>query len=217
MGKDFELVGETKIMELFRLETEPFGTNAYIVVSKSNRESMLIDAPGNADLIKKKLRGTELQGILITHGHMDHLMALEELYNDLGVPLAAHADDAGKLPVEPDRLLQDGDTVNCGEIKLEILYLPGHTRGSICFRAENYLLSGDAIFPGGPGKTATPGDFKQALSSIQEKLLPLPDDTVILPGHGDSTTIGRERKLIETFLDRGYDENLCGDVTWENA
>lgn len=214
MGKNFELIRETEMMELFRLETEPFGTNAYVVVSKNNRESVLVDAPGNADLIKQKLNETKLQGILITHGHMDHLMALEELYGDLGAPLAAHADDAGTLPVKPDRLLQDGDTIECGDIKLEVLYLPGHTSGSICFRAENYLLSGDAIFPGGPGKTATPDDFRQALESIREKLLPLPDDTVILPGHGDSTTIGRERKLIEAFLKDGYDDNLCGDVTW---
>lgn len=217
MSKDFELVAETEIMELFRLETEPFGTNAYVVVSKNNRESMLIDAPGNADLIKGKLSDTELQGILITHGHMDHLMALGELYSALGAPLSAHADDAGTLPVKPDRLLEDGNTLDCGEVKLEVLYLPGHTGGSVCFRAENYLLSGDAIFPGGPGKTATPDDFKQALASIEEKLLPLPDDTVILPGHGDSTTIGREKRLIKAFLDHGYDENLCGDVTWENA
>ena len=217
MAKDFELIAETEAMELFRLETEPFGTNAYVVISKENRESVLVDTPGNADLIRKKLKGTQLQGILITHGHMDHLMALEELHNDLGAPLAAHADDAGTLPAKPDRLLQDGDTIKCGDVTLEVLYLPGHTGGSICFRAENYLLSGDAIFPGGPGKTATPDDFRQALSSIQQKLLPLPDDTVILPGHGDSTTIGRERKLIEAFLKSGYDDNLCGDVTWENA
>jgi len=214
MGKDFEVIAETEKMELFRLESEPFGTNAYVVVSKGNRESVLIDAPGDADLIKKKLKGTSVQGILITHGHMDHLMALEELYSELDAPLAAHADDAGTLPVKPDRLLQDGNIVECGDVTLEVLYLPGHTSGSICFRAENYLLSGDAIFPGGPGKTATPDDFRQALASIQEKLLPLPDDTVILPGHGDSTTIGRERKLIEAFLKSGYDDNLCGDVTW---
>ncbi len=214
MGKDFELIAENEKMELFRLETEPFGTNAYVVISKGNRESVLIDAPGDADLIKKKLKGTSVQGILITHGHMDHLMALEELYSDLGAPLAAHVDEAGALPVKPDRLLQDGDTVDCGEVKLEVLYLPGHTVGSICFRAGNYLLSGDAIFPGGPGKTASPDDFKQALSSIQEKLLPLPDETVILPGHGGSTTIGRERRLIEAFLKKRLDDNLCGDVTW---
>lgn len=214
MGKDFELVAETEAMELFRLETDPFGTNAFVVISKNSRESVLVDAPGNADLIKKKLKDTKPQGILITHGHMDHLMALEELYGDLNAPLAAHADDAGTLPVKPDRLLQDGDTVECGDVKLEVLYLPGHTSGSICFRVDHYLLSGDVIFPGGPGKTATPDDFRQALTSIQEKLLPLPDDTVILPGHGDSTTIGRERRLIEAFLEKGYDENLCGDVTW---
>ncbi len=217
MGKDFELIKETEMMELFRLETEPFGTNTYVIISKNNRESVLVDTPGNADLIKNKLQGTKLQGILITHNHMDHLMALEELYSDLDAPLAAHADDAGSLPVKPDRHLQDGDTVTVGDVKLEVIHLPGHTGGSISFKADSYLLSGDAIFPGGPGKTATPDEFRQALASIREKLLPLPDDTVILPGHGGSTTIGRERKLIEAFIKDGYDENLCGDVTWADA
>ncbi len=214
MVKGFKLVGEDDKMELFKLETAPFGTNAYIVFCRESGDSVLIDAPGDAALIKEKLRGSKVQGILMTHGHMDHIMALEELHAALGAPLAAHENDAAGLPVEVYRLLRDGDIIECGKLKLETMHVPGHTAGSLAFKVGEYLLSGDTLFPGGPGKTSTPLDFREILASINEKLLALPDETVVLPGHGDTTTIGRERRLIEAFLSGDYDNNLCGDVTW---
>ncbi len=214
MNNNFELVGQDDKMEIYRLETEPFGTNTYIVFCSESTDSLLIDAPGNADVIKEKLKHTNLQSILMTHGHMDHVMALEELSSSLDAPLAAHEDDAGMLPVKVNQLLRDGDTIECGRVCLNVIHVPGHTAGSLCFKAGNYLFAGDTLFPGGPGKTAAPQDFKQIISSIKEKLLSLPDETVVLPGHGDSTTIGSERPLIEDFMDRGYDDNICGDVTW---
>ncbi len=214
MGKEIELIVQDDKMELFRLETEPFGTNAYIVMCRKSGDSVLIDAPGNADLIREKLEDSNVQGILMTHSHMDHVMVLEELKSKLNAPLAAHEKDAGMLPVNAYRLLRDGDIIECGRLRLETIHVPGHTPGSLCFKVEHYLLAGDTIFPGGPGKTATPQDFKQIMTSIEEKLLTLPDETVVLPGHGNSTTIGTERTLIEDFLSQGYDDELCGDVTW---
>lgn len=215
MGKNFELVGQDDRMELFRLETAPFGTNAYIIYCRESGDSVLIDAPGDADLIREKLEGSKVQGILLTHGHVDHVMALEELHSELGAPLAVHEKDAGALPVEAYRLLRDGDIIECGKVRLETFHVPGHTPGSLSFKVGDYLVSGDTMFPGGPGKTGTPQDFKQILTSIREKMLTLPDRTIVLPGHGDSTTIGSERALIKGFLARGYDDNLCGDVTWQ--
>ena len=215
MNNNFELVGQDNKMELYRLESEPFGTNTYIVFCSESRDSVLIDAPGNAELIREKLKGSNLQVILMTHSHMDHVMALEELSSSLDAPLAAHEDDAGTLPVKVNQLLTDGDTIDCGRVRLEVIHVPGHTAGSLCFKAGNYLIAGDTMFPGGPGKTATPHDFKQILSSIEDKLLTLPDETIVLPGHGASTTIGSERALIKDFMARGYDENTCGDVTWQ--
>ncbi len=217
MKSELELVGQDEQMQLFRLETEPFATNAYIIICRASGESILVDAPGDTEIITEKLKNTTVKYILLTHGDEDHIMALEELYEALGAPLAVHAGDAGMIPMVPDCLLRDGNTIECGKLNLEVIHAPGHTPGSLCYRLGNYLISGDVIFPGGPGKTETPLDFKQLLSSIMDQLLPLPDETVILPGHGNSTTIGRERKLIEAFFLSDIGDDLCGDVTWENS
>jgi len=217
MDKKVELIGQDNQMELFRLETEPFGTNTYIVLCRDSGEGVLIDTPGNPEIIKEKLKNTRVKYILMTHGHMDHIMALKELYAALDAPLAVHEGDAGKLPVKADTLLKDGNTIECGKLKLEVIHTPGHTPGSLCFRVGKYLLSGDTIFPGGPGKTGTPRDFQQIFASIKENILTLPDETVILAGHGDATTLEKERKLIEAFSSRVHSDDLCGDVTWEKS
>lgn len=215
MGKIFEKVYDNADLELLRLETDPFGTNAYILTCKQSGENVLIDAPGNADLIENRLKGKVLLYIVITHGHMDHIMALEELYGKLQAPVAAHEDDAGGLPVKPKLLLKDGDVIECGELKIKVLHTPGHTPGSLCLYVGSILISGDTLFPGGPGKTGSPDSFALAIDSIKRKILTLPDETVIIPGHGASTTVGKERPAIEAFLNRGYDKTLCGDVTWQ--
>jgi len=207
-------VGEVNDLEIHRLETEPFGTNSYILLCPPAGEAILIDAPGNADLILDRLSGYNVKMIVITHGHVDHIMALEEIKNSLQAPLAAHKEDSSSLPFKPEIYLKDGDQITCGEHQITIMHTPGHTAGSICLLAGKYLLAGDTIFPGGPGKTATPADFKTIYRTIQEKILPLPDDTVILSGHGEPTKLGTERKLIAAFSARAADDQLCGDVTW---
>lgn len=212
---NLELINSTNDAEIYRLETEPFGTNAYIVSCCESSKAVLIDAPGSVDLIIDKFKATEVQFILMTHGHGDHTMALAELYEKLKAPLAVHEDDAAMLPVKADHLLKNGDLFQCGSDKIEVIHVPGHTPGSLCFKIGKYLISGDTLFPGGPGKTGSAKDFKTIMTSIKEKLLTLPDETVILPGHGNQTTIGEERKHIEEFMNRGYPEDLYGDVTWK--
>ncbi|MDW7738797.1 MAG: MBL fold metallo-hydrolase [Bacillota bacterium] len=214
MSKTFELVGKTGTLEIYRLETEPFGTNAYVLICTDNNESILVDAPGNAGTIIEKLAGTDVKYILITHGHGDHVMALNEIYEALGAPLAAHEGDAGTLPVKPDKLLKDGYSIEFCDYKIEVLHTPGHTIGGLCFKVGNYLIAGDTIFPGGPGKTSTPDDFRQILQSIKNKVLVLPDETEILPGHGESTELKKEREQIKSFESRKLGEKICGDVTW---
>lgn len=214
MAKRLELIGQAQKMELYRLETEPFGTNAYIVICRETGESILVDAPGEAEVIVDKLNNTRVKYILLTHGHMDHTMALQEIHGALGAPVAAHENDAAVLPIKPEFLLKDGDNITCGNLRLQVIHTPGHTAGSICFRINSYLLSGDTIFPGGPGKTATPDNFKTIVDSIRKKVLSLPDKTIILPGHGTSTTVQAERELFEAFISRDRPEGLCGDVTW---
>lgn len=204
-------------IEIERLTLGSWGTNAYIVRCPSTRHSVLIDAPADADTILAHLEGTRPGYILLTHNHGDHLGALAALHAALKVPLAAHALDASRLPVQPDIMLSDGDRVSFGKVTLEVLHTPGHTPGSLCFVSGRHLISGDTIFPGGPGKTATPTDFRQIVRSITEKILTLPDATRIYPGHGEPTTLQKERAEITAFTSRPHRPDLCGDVLWLTA
>jgi glyoxylase-like metal-dependent hydrolase (beta-lactamase superfamily II) len=99
-------------------------------------------------------------------------------------------------------------------VALRVIHTPGHTPGSICLFADGHLLSGDTLFPNGPGKTATPQDFRQVVDSIVSRLLVLPDDTQVHPGHGEETVLGREKERFAAFSRRPQDLNLCGDVLW---
>ncbi|HEX75198.1 MAG TPA: MBL fold metallo-hydrolase [Dehalococcoidia bacterium] len=208
------IVAEDDAIQIERLELGPFGTNAYIVTCRKMRDSALIDAPAEANIIIDKLKNTNPKYILLTHNHMDHISALAQLRAGLKVPLAAHALDAGNLTSPPEILLSDGNVVSLGNLKFEVLHTPGHTQGSLCFRAGRYLISGDTIFPGGPGKTSSPAAFKQIIESITRKILVLPDDTQIYPGHGDSTVLKKEKDEFTIFSSRPHNPDLCGDVLW---
>jgi len=197
-----------------KLTLGPFGTNSYVITCPRTGESVAVDAPAEAAEILKRLDGSHPRFILITHTHMDHLGALSELKSTLEVPVAVHPLDAKGLHLQPEILLGDGDTVSFGRINLKVLHTPGHTPGSVCFLTGKYLISGDTIFPGGPGKTRSPGDLKQIIESIKGKILPLPDDTHVFPGHGDSTILKKEKKEFALFSSRTHDPNLCGDVLW---
>ena len=201
-------------IQIERLELGPFGTNAYIVVCQKTRDSVLIDTPAEASKIIDKLKDTNPKYILLTHNHRDHLGAFSELRSKLKVPVAAHVSDTGNLPSAPEILLKDGDTIFFGNIKLEVIHTPGHSPGSLCFRAGRYLISGDTLFPGGPGHSRTPSDLKQIIKSITEKLFILPDDTLVYPGHGESTILKKEKGEFAVFSSRPHDPNLCGDILW---
>lgn len=208
-----EIVKDDSI-RIERLSLGPFGTNTYLLICQKTGDSVIVDAPGEADKVLKRLEGTQPRYILMTHNHMDHVDALAALKSALNVPLAAHAEDAGGLPVKPEQLLSNGDTISFGEIQLKVLHTPGHTPGSLCFLTGRYLISGDTIFPGGPGKTWSPADFKKIVESLTNKIFTLPDDTEIYPGHGDAAVLRNEKQAFETFSSKPRDPDLCGDVVW---
>ena len=189
-------------------------TNCYIITCPHTRDSVLVDAPAEASEILKQLKGTNPRYILITHSHTDHVGALSELKSKLGIPIGAHRLDADGMSLRPDFLLDDGEEISFGNIRLKVLHTPGHTPGSVCFLVGKYLMSGDTVFPGGPGKTESPGDLTQIIESITSKVFVLPDATEIYPGHGDPTTVRKEKTELAIFSARSHNPNLFGDVLW---
>ena len=114
-------------------------------------------------------------------------------------------------------LLTDGEAITFGNIRLAVMHTPGHTPGSLCFFTEGYLISGDTLFPDGPGKTGSPSDFRQIVESLKNKIFVLPDDTQVFAGHGDHTVLGKEKQAFMAFSARPHDPNLCGDVLWSKS
>ena len=201
-------------IQINRLELGPFGTNSYILICQKTNESVVVDAPGEAGMVVERLKETQPKYILMTHDHFDHIGGLVELRSALEIPVAAHLADANDLPLEPDLLLNDGDEILIGAIKLRVLHTPGHTPGGLCFLTDKYLIAGDTLFPGGPGKTQSPADFRRIIESITQRLFVLPDETKVFPGHGEATTIKEAKQQYEVFSSRPQDPNLCGDVVW---
>jgi len=207
-------VVRNETVQIDRLKLGSFDTNSYILTYPLTGDSVLVDAPAEASEILKALKETNPKYILITHNHMDHLGALPEIKSKLKIPVGAHRMDAKGLPLRPEILLEDGEKVSYGNTSLKVLHTPGHTPGSLCFLMGKYLISGDTIFPGGPGKTKSPTDLKLIIESITRKIFVLPDDTAIYPGHGDSTLLRKEKEELSIFSSRSHDPNLFGDVLW---
>ena len=197
-----------------RMELGPYGTNCYVVVCRHTNESLVVDAPGGSPDILGALGDSHPRYILLTHDHMDHTGALASLRSLLKVPLATHPDNSSRLQTPAEIFLKEGDRLPFGILTIEVMHTPGHTSGSICFKIGKFLFDGDTLFPGGPGRTNSPRDLRQLLISVTEKILSLPDDTVIYPGHGPETTVGKAKEEYTDFISRPHGEDLCGDVLW---
>ncbi len=194
-------------MAITKLALGPMDNNVYILVDDRTRHSVVVDASHDADRIAQAVMGTTVRYILLTHGDGDHIDALPSLREQLGVPVGIHRADADRLTNPPDVDLTDGQEIAFGDTVLRVMSTPGHTPGSVCFYLpqEATLIAGDTLFPGGPG--ATRGDaqrFAQIIASVREKLLILPDETVVRPGHGADTTIAAEKPHLQAWIDRGY-------------
>jgi hydroxyacylglutathione hydrolase len=201
-------------IEIRKLQLGPFATNAYIIVSRDTSDSILVDAPDEPAALLKALEGTHPHFIVITHNHPDHTGALKEMKSTLNVPVAIHPFDAAALPVKADIMLNNTDYVNFGPARASVIHTPGHTPGSICLKIGNALISGDTIFPGGPGHTDTPYDFKAIIGSLVSRIFVLPDSTEIFPGHGEATGLSTEKEQFAAFNSRPHSEGLCGDILW---
>jgi glyoxylase-like metal-dependent hydrolase (beta-lactamase superfamily II) len=192
----------------------PMDNNAYLITCSQSGESLLIDAANDAgtllDLIERYAPTLTL--IVTSHQHGDHWQALADVVEATGAPTAAHRLDAEPLPVRPDRLLANGDTIEIGELSFDVIHLQGHTEGSVALALGGtaagdavQLFTGDCLFPGGVGKTWRDGDFERLLGDVTTRVFDVyPDSTVVYPGHGDDTTIGAERPHVQEWRERGW-------------
>ena len=183
----------------------PWDNNVFVVRCKQTGEAAIIDAANEHELLLDVSRSTGVRRVLTTHGHWDHIQAVTAL-RDAGIDVGIAPEDAAMLPAY-DFTLPDDDVVEVGALRLRTIHNPGHTPGSTSFLLEGYpiVFSGDTLFPGGPGNTASPaGDFQRIIESIDRRLFTLPAHTLILPGHGLDTTVGTERPHLQEWIDRGW-------------
>jgi hydroxyacylglutathione hydrolase len=199
-------------LTIVRLVVGYLSANCWIVGRPDTREGLVIDPGGNAKEISRTIEKLDLdiQMIILTHGHSDHIAALYDIQESTGAAVAIHTADADFLdgrgafssqfgisyrtPESPDRLLHEGDVIGLGDISFKVIHTPGHTPGSICLSTVSGVFTGDTLFHRGIGTTLMPGSSrKQLLESIHTRLMVLPDDTRLFPGHGRETTIGAER------------------------
>jgi len=194
-------VGDDLIVR--KIEVGTMENNVYVLECPATHQALLVDGCFEPHTILARCEGADIVGIVQTHGHFDHVQALPELKERLGVPVHAHPGD--DYPVEVDVSLSDGDTISFGDRTMTVLHTPGHTPGGICLHAGKHLISGDTLFPGGPGNTwEDKRAFEQIIGSIKTKLFVLPDDTAVYPGHGKDTTIGAEKPHLQEWIERGW-------------
>jgi glyoxylase-like metal-dependent hydrolase (beta-lactamase superfamily II) len=191
-----------------------FQENCWVIGNRRTGEAICVDPGGEADEVLAMARdmGVRIKYIANSHAHIDHILGVGAIREATGARFLLHPGDlalaretsamAKRLmrldipnPPDPDAFLDDGDEIDIDGLKLTVLYTPGHTRGSVCFYANGIVFAGDTLFQGSIGRTDLPGgDYDEEMASIVERLLLLPDETIVLPGHMDQTTIGHERQ-----------------------
>lgn len=201
-------------MEIVAFTDYGFGSNTYLAVNEETKKAVLVDAGASASQILDHLddNGIELAAILLTHGHPDHLLSLNEVAEATGAPSYMHAEDAQLLEYIPPMLLnmmgldklelpaeflplEDGQELELAGMQFKVFHTPGHSGGSVCFLTGDVLFAGDLVFRGSIGRTDFPGgSMDTLLQSVKEKVFTLPGDTRILPGHMDATVVGWEKK-----------------------
>lgn len=214
-----ETVVETPVLKVVKVpDVGPEANNAYLIVDRATNESAFVDAPADPEAWIAMAAGTTPVALLITHSHDDHTPSIDLLKERFGLRVYCHPDepwiDEGVIDVP----LEAGQEIAIGATTWRAIFNPGHTPGSTSFFRHDMhggiLFSGDTLFPGGPGWSASPMHLRQEIESIQKELLTLPPETLVLPGHGPGTTIRDAHAEFKYFEARTHPDNLHGDVRW---
>ncbi|HLN15181.1 MAG TPA: MBL fold metallo-hydrolase [Acidimicrobiales bacterium] len=199
-------IWEDAACEVHRIVVGPMDNNVYILRCRRTGDAMLVDAANEHDALLEVCERLGVRFVVETHGHWDHIQAVPAI-RDAGISVSVTEADAGMLP-SYDLLLEDDAVLDVGKLRVRTVATPGHTPGSMCFAVEGtpLLLSGDTLFPGGPGATQFEGgDFPTIIRSIEDRLFArYGADSLVLPGHGASTTIGSESPHLQEWIDRGW-------------
>ena len=194
-----------------------YGNNAYLVSGPDRDRVTVIDVPEGFEVVLDALAGRTIERIIVTHSHFDHWLGFEVLRAATDAPVYAGAEEAdldvtrGALPLHHD------ETVDIGGASARVIHTPGHTPGSICILVGGAVLTGDTLFPGGPGRTRTNEALLQEVDSIASRLLVLPPETLVLPGHGPSCTIATSIEEHAVFASKPHASDLAGDVLWRES
>ena len=199
-------------LTITKVSVGPMDNNAYLLVCTATGEALLIDAANEPDRLAEVAASAgdaQLRTTVTTHRHYDHWQALGAVADKFGTRQIAHPLDAPELPVPVDDTVEHGDTISVGRVPLEVIHLRGHTPGSIAvlYRGDDgpHLFTGDSLFPGGPGKPASARRLHVPHGRPGGTgVWPLPDETWVYPGHGDDTTLGRERPHLAEWRERGW-------------
>lgn len=195
----------------------PYANNAYVVADRDAAEAVIVDMPVESSQTLEAIGDLRVVAVLLTHTHPDHWPDYDLVKGATDAPVFCHPAEV-MMPAEKiDRPLADGDRLAVGRLSLQVIHTPGHTPGSCCFLVGRHLIAGDTLFPGGPGHSESPQELQQNIASITERLYTLPGDTLVLPGHGDNTTIEQSRQEYAVFASRPHPPDLHGDVLWESS
>lgn len=205
-------------MEIRRRPVGPFAMNAYLVFDPATRDAVVVDPGDEVESLLAEIRAEKLKvkKILLTHGHIDHVAYAEDMHKALGVPMLLHADDVEMARAAPqqamlfglppcrvpviDGELREGEAVEAGSLRFEVLHTPGHSPGSVTLVADGLALVGDVVFAGSIGRTDLPGgDYDVLMKTIWSKIVPLGKGCRLYPGHGPETTV-REELASNPFL-----------------
>ena len=205
MGQ-LEQIWSDATAEVHQIVVGPMDNNVYILRCRRTGDAMLIDAANEHEELLEICQQLGVNQVVETHGHWDHIQAVPAV-REAGISVAVTSADAGMLP-SYDLILEDDEQLSVGDLRLKTLATPGHTPGSICFAVEgtNLLFTGDTLFPGGPGNTTFENaDFDTIIQSIDRRIFAaFGPDTLVLPGHGTSTTVGNESPHLGEWVERGW-------------